>query len=157
MRLPQMTTSRWMKVVLVTAVALASGIQAERWWRLRTLHASALRDYLTSEEDFHIGRILVDRCVLASEFLMNARLLQCHTDKQRIQVITAHIARSKHLIEQGKRDELEYVGCGSGPDWTYVIEAQEHLTECEARLMRLKGSSSSLPDTGRQNAAKIRP
>jgi hypothetical protein len=74
MRLPRMTTRCWMIAVVVAAVFVKAGQEAEWHRRLRSHHAAVLRDYRAAMRWYDHGRLDLAKSVLASERLVEAEL-----------------------------------------------------------------------------------
>ena len=138
MRVPPMTTRRWMAAVVVVASFLSLGIQAEKWAR----YAWAAREYRAYEKCFEEGGLTLQRGLLGSRKLsrklMEAELAICATKAGQIAAIKAHLKRVASLIDQ----ELNWPeACHDSVFlrlWE-IAEVREPLLESETALDQLEG------------------
>jgi hypothetical protein len=87
MRLPRMTTRRWMIAVAVAAILAAVLIEVGKAWKLHARYVSALGAFQTSRAYYGEGRVLLETCVRRSQHLMEAQLALCATWEERVAAI----------------------------------------------------------------------
>ncbi len=150
MRVPRMTTRRWMITVAIVAV---SCVQAQRLW-LRTRYASALGDYRASTGWYEEGRLLPSTLVLGSQRVMEAQLDLSAGREQQILAITAHLTRASGVIQEEINEPFylhdrpdytaseieEALGKCKLPlqEWLGEHQVKEGLAKCQAELKKLK-------------------
>ena len=150
MRPPQMTTRRWMVVVVIVATLAASWIQAQRSIR----YVSVWRDYRASREWYEEGRLLPSTLVLRSQRIMEAQLSLSFGREQQVRAITAHLTRVSGVIQAEinwpptlhARPEFhaieieEALGKTMFPmkQWLDALEVKEGLATCQVKLKKLK-------------------
>jgi hypothetical protein len=135
MRLPRMTTRRWMIAIVVAAVLARAAHEAERYCRLRSRHAAALRGYKAAMHWFDEGRLDLVKSVLASQRLLEAELALSLNDKDHVTAISARLKRAYHLIE-AERNEPFWT-CHDNRDM-WIGEAEATLAEWKARLKTMR-------------------
>jgi hypothetical protein len=131
MRLPRMTTRRWMIAVVVAAVLMRAAHEAERYCRLRSRHVAAVRGYNDACHWFDEGRLDLVKAVLASEHLLEAELALSWKRKDQVTAISAHLKRA-HLLIEAERNEPPI--CHDNREG-WIGEAEAALAEWRARLM----------------------
>ena len=150
MRLPRMTTRRWMVVVVIVATLAASWVQAQRWIR----YAAVWRDYTASRELYEEGMLLSSTLVLRSQRIMAAQLDLSFGREQQIRAITAHLTRVSGVIQAeinwppNLHDRSDFraieiedaLGKTMFPmkQWLDVLEVKEGLAMCQDQLKKLK-------------------
>ena len=155
MRLPRMTTRRWMIAVAAVAILAASCVQVQKWWRLRTQYDAALRDYASSEKRYDDERLAPWDLVGASQRLMEAELGLATWREHQVLAVTAHVDRVSRMIDEESKDRglalhdfpardayiIEEALRESKSKWeTWIVapEAEVALEECKVKLDRLK-------------------
>jgi hypothetical protein len=160
MRLPRMTTRRWMVAVGVTAIFTASCVQAHRWWRLRTEYDGALRRYESSMTWYLEGRLTAWDLVGISQRLMETELALLSRRDQQVRAVNAHLQRVSRMIDEERRAAptchdwpagdaafIEDALTESKDKWETWIDASEvdaALTECRAKLEKLRTEGRSI-------------
>jgi hypothetical protein len=150
MRLPRMTTRRWMDVVAGAAILAASCVWAQRLIR----YDSAWHDYMASTQWYEEGRLLPGPLVLRSQRVMEAQLDLSVGREQQIRAITAHFTRVSGLIQAeineplGIHDRPDRVALEIGEalgkcklplqEWLTAPEVKEGLAKCHDQLKKLK-------------------
>jgi hypothetical protein len=104
MRLPRMTTRRWMVTVLLVAVINASCLQGWRW-RLRSRYVAAQHEHLAFRKYYDEGRVTPLKYFEKSEALMAAGLALAGED-ERHAIVSGHIARVVQVMRQEEDDLL---------------------------------------------------
>src|SRR5262249_52100419 len=119
MRLPLMTTRRWMTFVALVAILAAACVWAQRFIRYTT----ALRDYTASMHWYEEGRLLPSTLVLRSQRVMEAELDVSAGRQQQIRAIAAHLTRVAGVIQAEINEPIEL---HTTPE-RYVREIEEAL------------------------------
>ena len=133
MRLPRMTTRRWMATAAVVAMLTAAAIEVERLRVQHARYASALRTFRAYEVYYEEGRATLGQCVERSRRLMEAELGLRGTKQAQVAAIEAHLARASSLIDA----EINWPWSLHDTDYERaprIAEAKESLLECRARL-----------------------
>jgi hypothetical protein len=122
MRLPQMTTRRWLLTILLVAVLNASCLQFWRW-RLRSRYVAAQHDHFAFRKYYDEGRVTPLKYFEKSEALMAAELALAGED-ERHTIVSGHIARVMQVMRQEEDDLLP--GRGS---IACLAEAREYVDD----------------------------
>jgi hypothetical protein len=136
MRLPRMTTRRWMATAAVVAMLTAAAIEVERLRERHTRYASALRAFRAYEVYYEEGRATMEQCVERSRRLLEAELALYWTKGAQVAAIEAHLARASSLIDE----EINLPWALHDTDYERAPEiaaAKESLVEWRARLNNL--------------------
>jgi hypothetical protein len=104
MRLPRMTTRRWLLTVLLVAVMNASCLRVWRW-RLRSRYVAAQYDHFAFRKYYDEGRVTPLKYFEKSEALMAAELALAGEDERRA-IVSSHIARVLQVMRQEEDDLL---------------------------------------------------
>jgi hypothetical protein len=136
MRLPRMTTRRWMAAVVVVAMVAAALIEVERSWEQHSRYASALRAFQANQVYYEEGRATMERCVERSRRLLEAELALGGTKRAQVAAIEAHLARASSLIDEeiNRPWGLHDTDYERAPE---IAAAKESLVEWRARLNNL--------------------
>jgi hypothetical protein len=140
MRLPRMTTRRWMVAVVVATVFVRAAHAAERYYRLRCRQV-ALRGYRAAMFWYDEGRMTVTRSVVASERLLEAELALSPNHEAQVAAVSAHLERASVLIERERNEPLML--CNDNREM-WIGDAEATLAKWRARL-EMTGGMRRIP------------
>ncbi len=149
MRLPRMTTRRWMAAVAVVAILAAALIEVENSWERYSRYTSALRAFHAYEVYYEEGRATLGQCVERSRRLMEAELGVRRARAKQVAAIEVHLNRVSSLID----DEINYPWGLHDTDYErapWIGAARESLLECRARLDDLIRAVTGQSDSRRR-------
>jgi hypothetical protein len=130
-----MTTRRWMAAVVLAAVLVRVAQEVERYCRLKSRYAAALRDYRSVIHWHDEGRLDLVKSVLASERLLEAELALSSQQKNQASAITAHLERAGRLVEAETNEPWM---CNDNRNM-WIGDAEFTLANWRARLKSMRG------------------
>ena len=135
MRLPRMTTRRWMATAAVVAMLTAAAIEVERLRERHTWYAFALRAFRAYEVSYEEGRATMEECV--EEVALSWKWSSPWMGRGvQVAAIRAHLARALSLIDE----EINRPWGMHDTDYERAPEiaaAKESLVEWRSRLNNL--------------------
>lgn len=130
MRVPRVTTRRWMLTAAIFAVLAAFLLQVQAWFWLRTRYDCALRVYAASTQRYKDGRLNPVDLVWASLRLMEAELDLSASEGQKIVAITAHLGRTSRVIDEEREQPRQM----HDRLWLVALEIDQALADSKSKL-----------------------
>jgi len=102
MRLPWMATRRWMIAIVVAATLVRAITETERYCRLRSRYAAALRGFEAAMLWLDEGKVDLVKTVLASERLLESELALSSRHNDQVNALSAHLREAVWVQEQAR-------------------------------------------------------
>jgi hypothetical protein len=149
MRLPWMTTRRWLIVVAVAAVMLRA-VDATRSWRRHFRYAAAIHAHEATMRFFNLGRVTLTDAVLSSQRLMDEELRLSSSAEDRTTAFSSHLRRADGMIKGYRRDLELAIHCDVDAE---IAEAEATLAGVKAIMRRSERGSSCIGRDGGKRAS----